>query len=229
MKEASLNFAENCKSISNSLAAKIALRLCISAVIPIKHIFQQADRKQDRWSSLSSNNMQNMIKNIQCTVSYLENAFIFLCFVHLLISTEIPHRWEFQIDNAFREEACNHQLGMWLIHKLKGIRWPTRFQRSKKGFVFWSLISGILLTQTWQRDCLRNTKSFSFIIFVSSSLLFFAGHEEHWEVRQRKWICLNFPSFLHNFTGHKGELWSANQASPLLYFKFVTIRLSFII
>ena len=55
------------------------------------------------------------------------------------------------------------------------MRWPTRFQRSKKGFVFWSLISGILLTQTWQRDCLRNTKSFSFIIFVSSSLLFFAG------------------------------------------------------
>ena len=144
LKEASLNFAENCKSISNSLTPKIALRLCISAVIPIKHIFQQADRKQDRWSSLSSNNMQNMIKNIQCTVSYLENAFIFLCFVHLLISTEIPHRWEFQIDNAFREEACNHQLGMWLIHKLKGMRWPTRFQRSKKRFCFLILDFGDL-------------------------------------------------------------------------------------
>ena len=111
---------------------------------------------------------------------------------------------------------------MWLIHKSKGKGWPTRFQRSKKGFVFWSLISGILLTQTWQRDCLRNTKSFSFIIFLSSSLLFFAGFvnvTSNIDEEDKKWICKNFPSFLHNFTGHKGELWSANQTSPLLHFQ----------
>ena len=60
LKEASLNFAENCKSISNSLTPKIALRLCIPSLIPIKHLFQQADRKHVLWSSLSVN-MQNMI------------------------------------------------------------------------------------------------------------------------------------------------------------------------
>ena len=112
------------------------------------------------------------------------------------------------------------------------MRWPTRFQRSKKGFVFWSLISGILLTQTWQRDCLRNTKSFSFIIFVSSSLLFFAGFvnvtsnidEEDKENGFARISLLFFTISRDIKENYEAQIRPAH----FNIFKFVTIRVSFI-
>ena len=157
----------------------------------------------------------------------------FLYFVYLLISTKIPHRWEFQIDNVIREDAYNHQPGVWLIHKSKGKGWPTRFQRSKKGFVFWSLISRILLTQTWQRDCLRNTKSFSFIIFVSSSLLFFAGFvnvTSNIDEEDKKNGFARISLLFFTISRDIKENYEAQIRPAHFYiFKFVTIRVSFIL
>ena len=183
-----------------------------------------------------SYNMQNMInikhKTNNVTWTWKRIHFvIFLYIVYLLISTEIPHNFKLTMLLA-REDTNDHQPGMWFILKLKGMRWPTRFQRSKKGFVFWSLISGILLTQTWQRDCLRNTKSFSFIIFVSSSLLFFAGFvnvtsnidEEDKENGFARISLLFFTISRDIKENYEAQIRPAH----FNIFKFVTIRVSFI-
>ena len=122
---------------------------------------------------------------------------------------------------------------MWLIHKSKGKGWPTRFQRSKKGFVFWSLISRILLTQTWQRDCLRNTKSFSFIIFVSSSLLFLAGFvnvTSNIDEEDKKNGFARISLLFFTISRDIKENYEAQIRPAHFYiFKFVTIRVSFIL